>query len=115
MKGPEYLFCGSRLTSDTLVLRMMLEGLNTWARQWSETITILDDESLDGLEHEVDQFKHLAHSSWKPTDPVVPNIVVAFIDRLSQNRATEQLLAAAASEGVPAFIVMGYDAKKIHQ
>lgn len=113
MTGPQYAFVGSRLTDDTLVLRMMLEGLNTQARQWSETITILDNGSLEGLEYEVEQFKHLAHASWQASDPLVPNIVVAFMDRMSHNRDTERLLAAATSEGVPVFVVSNYDAKRI--
>jgi hypothetical protein len=92
------------------VLRMLLEGLNTQARQWSETITIQDNGSLENLEYEVEQFKYLAHrqvDGWAD-----PNIVIAFMDQLSQNRATERLLDVADSELRPAFIISG---KKIHQ
>jgi hypothetical protein len=106
MTGPQYLFCGSRLTDDTFIMRILLEGLNTQARHWGEVITIQDDGSLDGLEHEVGQFRHLAHrqvEEW--TDP---NIVVAFMDRLSMNRGTERLLAQAEAGRRPAFIVSNY-------
>jgi hypothetical protein len=104
--GPEYLFTGSRLTDDTYVLRLMLEGLNTWARQWSEKITIQDDGSLEGLGFEVEQFKYLRH---RPvTDWESPNIVVAFMDRLSMNRAAERSLRQAETFGRAAFIVSSY-------
>jgi hypothetical protein len=106
--GPKYLFCGSRLTDDTLLMRALLEGLNTQGRQWTETIIILDNGSLQGLEHEVDGFRHLEHRRVK--DWVRPNIVIAFMDRLSQNRDTEKLLRVADSEGIPAFIVSAYRA-----
>jgi hypothetical protein len=102
-RGPRYLFCGSRLTDDTFVLRILLEGLNTQARQWQETITIQDDGSLEGLEHEVDMFKYLAYQrveGWKD-----PNVVIAFMDRLSHNRATERLLSVAEKEGRPWFVI----------
>jgi|SRR5215467_522106 len=103
MPGPQYLLCGSRLTSDTLVLRLLLEGLNTWARQWSETITIQDDGSLEGLEHEVEMFRHLQHRRVKGWSH--PNVVLAFMDRLQQSRATHGTLEVAKSHGVPAFII----------
>jgi hypothetical protein len=104
--GAKYLFCGSHLTSDTLLIRLFLEGLNTQARQWGETIVILDDGSLLRMESEVEEFRHLEHrhmGSW-----VTPNIVIAFMDRLSHNRNTEKTLRRAESEGVPAFIVSRY-------
>jgi hypothetical protein len=85
---------------------MILEGLNTQARQWSETITIQDDSTLEGLEFEVEQFRHLAHrhvAKWED-----PNIVIAFMDRLSHNRGTEYILALAQKERRPAFIVSTY-------
>ena len=86
-RGPQYLFCGSRLTDDTFVLRILLEGLNTQARHWQEVITIQDDGSLTGLKFEVEQFKYLHYEiveGWED-----PNIVIAFMDRLSHNRGTE--------------------------
>lgn len=103
MRGPQYLFCGSRLTDDTFVLRLMLEGLNTWSRQWSETITIQDNGTLEGLEFEVEQFKYLQHrrvDGWED-----PNIVIAFMDRMSHNRATERLLAVAEENLRPWFVI----------
>lgn len=109
-RGPRYLFCGSRLTSDTLLLRLMLEGLNTQARHWQETITILDSGTVEGLEFEVGQFKHLEHAPWDHWDDQArPNIVIAFMDRLSQNRGTERLLELAATQGVGAFVVSSFD------
>lgn len=104
--SPKYLLCGSRLTDDTYLLRVILEGLNTWGRQWSETLIILDDGSLDGLENEVDGFRCLEHRRYK--DGAKPNIVIAFMDRLSQNRDTEKLLERVESDGIPAFIVSRY-------
>ena len=104
--GPQYLFCGSRLTDDKVILRLMLEGLNTQARQWGETITIQDDGSLEGLEFEVETFKYLAHrpvSRWAD-----PNVVIAFMDRLSMNRGTERLLAVAEKERRAVVIVSNY-------
>jgi len=86
---------------------MILEGLNTQARHWSETITIQDDGSLNGLEFEVEQFKYLKH---RPVDGWEdPNIVLCFMDHLSQNRASERLLSVAATEHRPAFIISTYD------
>lgn len=109
--GPRYLISGSSLTDDKQLLRALLEGLNTQARQWSETITVLDDGSLQGLENEVAEFRHLAHrrfhEGWITTPP---NIVVAFMDRLSQNRDTEQLLKRADSAGIPAYVISRYNA-----
>jgi hypothetical protein len=105
VSGPQYLFCGSRLTDDTFVLRLMLEGLNTWARQWGETITIQGNDSLTDLEYEVEQFKHLQYrqvDEWSD-----PNIVICFMDRMSDNRTSERLLAAADEHGRPWFIVSG--------
>jgi hypothetical protein len=102
--GPKYLFCGSRLTDDTLLLRLLLEGLDHWAFQWSEIITILDDGSLQGLEGEVAEFRHLTHRR-AYLGETVTNIVIAFMDRLSQNRDTEETLRLAESEGIPAFII----------
>lgn len=105
--GPKYLLCGSRLTDDTLVLRAILEGLNTQARHWGESITIQDDGSLQGLEHEVEGFKYLQHrrvEEWSD-----PNIVLCFMDRMSHNRASERLLSVAATEHRPAFIISTHD------
>jgi hypothetical protein len=104
--GPKYLLVGSRLTDDTLLMRALLEGLNTQGRQWSEIIIILDDGSLQGLEHEVEGFRHLEHRRVRHW--VRPNICIAFMDRLSHNRDTEKLLRRAESEGIPAFIVSTY-------
>jgi hypothetical protein len=101
--GPKYLFIGSRLTSDTFVLRILLEGLNTQARHWGEVITIQDNGSLDGLEHEVEGFKYLHHrrvDEWSD-----PNIVIAFMDRLSHNRDSERLLAVAEENRRPWFVI----------
>jgi len=106
-RGPQYLFCGSRLTDDTFVLRILLEGLNTQARHWQEIITIQDDGSLEGLENEVSSFKYLQHRvavDWED-----PNIVIAFMDRLSHNRGTEQTLREAAEAGRPAFVISSVD------
>jgi murein endopeptidase len=106
MKGPKYLLCGSRLTSDTCIRRVILEGLNTQARVWSETITIQDDGSLQGLEHEVEQFRHLKYVRTRTWSD--PNVVIAFIDRLSMKRATQRTLDYAIQEGRPVFIVSDY-------
>jgi len=106
-RGPQYLFCGSRLTDDTFVLRILLEGLNTQARHWQEVITIQDDGSLAGLKFEVEQFKYLHYEiveGWED-----PNIVIAFMDRLSHNRGTEQTLREAAEAGRPAFVISSVD------
>jgi len=103
--GPRYLLCGSRLTDDTLLLRIILEGLNTQARQWSEIVTIQDDGSLRDLEFEVEQFKYLRHErvdQWED-----PNVVLCFMDRMSHNRASERLLAVAETNHRPAFIICG--------
>jgi hypothetical protein len=102
-EGPQYLFCGSRLTDDTYVLRLLLEGLNTWARQWQETITVQDNGTLEGLEFEVEQFRYLAHrrvEKWSD-----PNVVFAFMDRMSHNRGTERLLQRAETEGRAWFVI----------
>ena len=102
-RGPRYLFCGSRLTGDTFMLRLCLEGLNTWSRQWQETITIQDNGTLEGLEYEVGMFKYLEHQKvgeWED-----PNIVIAFMDRMSHNRATERLLQRADAELRPWFVI----------
>lgn len=92
-------------------MRALLEGLNTQARQWTETITILDDGTLQGLEGEVSSFRYLEHRHVK--QGARPNIVVAFIDRLSQNRETEKTLIRAESEGIPAFIISRYDGQNL--
>lgn len=105
-KGPQYLFCGSRLTDDTFIIRILLEGLNTQARVWSETITIQDDGSLDGLEHEVEAFRHLQRRKVREWSD--PNIVIAFMDRLSMNRHTEETLKQAQENQRPAFVVSNY-------
>jgi hypothetical protein len=104
--GPKYLFCGSHLTDHTLLLRLMLEGLNTQARQYSEIITILDDGSLPGLEFEVSMFRHLEHRTVKTW--VRPSIVVAFMDRLSHNRDTADVLKRAETEGINVYVVSAY-------
>lgn len=106
MSGPSYLFCGSRLTDDTFLMRILLEGLNTQARHWGETIVIQDDGSLEGLAFEVEQFRYLAHRRVEEWED--PNIVVAFMDRLSMNRGTERLLRHSETEHRPAFIVSSY-------
>lgn len=110
--GPSYLVVGSRLTDDSNVLRIFLEGLNTQARQWTETIIILDNGSFAGLEGEVAEFRHLEHrrigdDGWADRHP---NIVIAFMDRLSHNRETEYLLRAAESAGIPAYVISRYGA-----
>lgn len=106
---PRYLFCGSRLTDETLLMRALLEGLNTQARQWTETITILDDGSLRGLEGEVEAFRNLEHRRVRDAFSARPNIVVAFMDRLSHNRDTEKTLILAESQGIPAYVISRYD------
>lgn len=110
MSGPSYLFCGSRLTDDTLLLRALLEGLNTQGRQWSEKITILDDGTLRNIEEEVSFFRNLEYQPLEPRDR--PNIVVAFMDRLSHNRNTEDTLERAETQGIPAFIISRYGGQK---
>ena len=107
--GPKYLLCGSRLTDETLLIRALLEGLNTQARQWTETITILDDGSLQGLEGEVDSFRYLEHRRVRDWERSRPNIVLAFMDRLSHNRETEKTLIRAESQGIPAYVISRYD------
>ena len=103
MKGPSYLLLGSRLTDDTYMLRVVLEGLNTYGRQWKETLTILDNGSLGNLKNEVDQYRMLEH---KKTDVIgKPNIVIAFQDRAHHNRTTENWVAEARRRGIPTFIV----------
>lgn len=106
--GPKYLICGSRLAIADVVplLRLLLEGLNTQARQWQETIVVLNDGSLRGLEDEVLSFRNLEHR--RIEDWVRPNIVVAFLDRLSHNRDTEKTLRRAESEGIPTFVISTY-------
>lgn len=104
-RGPQYLICGSRLSCDTLVLRAMLEGLNTQGRHWGEVIVIQDDGSLRDLEHEVDGFKYLEHrrvDGWED-----PNVVLCFMDRMSHNRASEQLLETAKAHHRPWFVIGG--------
>lgn len=106
-RGPQYLFIGSRLSGDALVLRALLEGLNTQGRHWNEVITIQDDGSLEGLEHEVEGFKYLEHRrvySWQD-----PNIVIAFQDRMSHNRRTQRTLAEAQENHRPWFIIGSAD------
>jgi hypothetical protein len=106
-QGPQYLFCGSRLTDDTYVLRLLLEGLNTWGRQWQETITVQDNGTLEGLEFEVEQFKYLQHrqvGEWED-----PNVVFCFMDRMSMNRASERLLSVAEKNGRPWFVIGSAD------
>jgi hypothetical protein len=88
-------------------MRLLLEGLNTWSRQWSETITIQDNGSLEGLENEVSMFKYLQHrvvNRWED-----PNIVIAFMDRPHHNRSTEQTLREATEAGRPAFVISSVD------
>lgn len=102
-KGPQYLLIGSRLTGDTLMLRLILEGLNTQARHWQEVITVQDNGSLEGLDYEVEQFKYLKHrlvDEWED-----PNVVICFQDRMSHNRASERWLAVADENKRPWFIV----------
>lgn len=106
MTGPRFLFTGSGLTDDTYVMRAVLEGLNTQARQWSETVVIEDDGMLKDLEFEVEQFRHLRYrrvDRW--TDP---NIVLCFMDRLSHNRDSERTLAYAEAHGRPSYIISRY-------
>ena len=104
----KYLFCGSVLTDDYNVLRIFLEGLNTWGRVWRENVVVLDDGSLPGLEGEVAEFRHLEHRHVDGWADRHPNIVIAFMDRLSHNRETEQLLRRAESAGIPAYVIGRY-------
>jgi hypothetical protein len=104
--GPKYLLIGTSLYTDTLVLRALLEGLSTQGRHWGETITILDNGSLPGLEHEVEPFKFLEHrhvKSWAQC-----NIVLAFMDDLRHNRQTQEWLDRAKGDGIPAFVISTY-------
>jgi hypothetical protein len=110
--GPRYLFAGSHLTDDTLVLRAILTGLNSQSREWQETIIILDDGTIQGLEDEVSSFRYLEHRHVKDWEKSRPNIVVAFMDRLSQNRETEKTLILAESQGIPAFVISRYGGQK---
>ena len=96
------------MTDDTLILRAILDGLNTQGRQWGETITIFDAGSLDGLEREVEDHKYLRYVGPKGWGGGRPNIAIGFIDRMSMNRDTERLLALLTDEGVPTFIVRSY-------
>jgi hypothetical protein len=101
--GPSYLLLGSRLTDDTYVLRVILEGLNTWGRQWGETLIILGNGSLRDLEQEVEWYRSL---EYRRVDQIgKPNIVIAFMDRMSHNRLTENWLREASRRGIPAFVV----------
>jgi hypothetical protein len=104
--GPKYLFLGSRLSDDTYLLRAILEGLNTWARQWGETLIILDNGSLPGLENEVEDFRYLEHRPIKTWQR--PNIVLAFMDTVRQSGTTRDWLLQAEQEGVAAFVISPY-------
>jgi hypothetical protein len=101
--GPKYLLTGSRLTDDTYLLRALLNGLNSWGREWGETLVVLDNGSLDGLENEVEAFRCLEH---RKVDGVGnPNMVIAFMDRMSESRKTEEQLRDAASRSIPVFVI----------
>jgi glycogen synthase len=106
--GPKYFLCGSSLTDDKQLLRAILEGLNTQARQWSETIVILDNGSLRGLEHEIEEFRHLEYRRVLILGE--PNIVIAFMDRLSHNRDIEKTLELAETAGIPTYVISRYGA-----
>jgi hypothetical protein len=106
-KGPQYLFCGSRLSEDRLILRAILDGLNTQGRQWNEIITIQDDGSLWNLENEVEDHKYL--QLWRVHKWSDPNIVICFIDQLRQNRAAEQTMQTARANKRPVFVVSSYE------
>jgi hypothetical protein len=104
--GPRYLFLGSCLDEDTYVLRLCLTGLNAMAREWSETIIILDNGTLPFLEHEVESFRHLEWrrvKSWTKC-----NIVLCFMDSLRHARENQIWLDRAQEEGVMAYLVQTY-------
>jgi len=106
MRGPSYLFIGSRLTDDTYMLRTILEGLNTYGRQWEETLTILDNGTLQNLDKEVEQFRMLEH---KKTEVIgKPNIVIAFQDRAHHNHLTDNWIKESRRRGIPTFVVSTY-------
>jgi hypothetical protein len=107
--GPTYLFLGSRLSDDTYMLRMVLEGLNRWAFEWQETLVIADNGSLDNLEREVGMFKNLEHRKVSELKNPRPNMVIGFLDRLSHNRETERWIRAARQLGIPAFVISTID------
>jgi len=88
-------------------MRILLEGLNTQARQWQEMITIQDDGTLNDLEYEVETFKYLRYERVEEWSD--PNVVFAFIDRMSHNRATEATLARATEAHRAAFIFSVYE------
>ena len=105
--GPKYLICGSRLSDDRHILRCLLEGLQSQGRQWQEIITIMDNGSLQGLGTEVEPYRFLEHRRVEGLGK--PNVVLAFMDRLSHNRDTENLLILAETQGIPAFVISRYD------
>jgi hypothetical protein len=109
-QGPRYLFLGTPLDTDLYMPRLVLESLNTWARQWNEELTILDNGTMPGLEHEVDHFKYLTRRqvrSWTRA-----NIVFAFMDRLEHDRHVQDWLNQASWAGIPVYWVSTYHRPK---
>lgn len=101
--GPKYLFLGSRLDDDTFILRAILSGLNAQAREWSETIVIMDNGTVPGLDYEVEQYRWLEHRPTKSWERA--NIVIAFMDNMRHCRENEDWLRKAKEAGIPTFIV----------
>lgn len=104
--GPRYLLIGSRLVDDTYMLRTFLNGLNSYGREWSETLIIEGNGSVEDLDLEVEPFRHLEYR--KVTEIHTPNMVIAFLDHLRQNRQTDEWLQKAVSAGIPTFVVGSY-------
>jgi hypothetical protein len=104
--GPRYLILGSCLDDDTYVLRLTLAGLNAMAREWGEIITILDNGTFPGLEHEVESFRHLERQrvkSWAKC-----NVVLCFMDSLRHARENQLWLDRAKEEGVMSYVIQTY-------
>ena len=86
--GPTYLLIAS---DDRTMMRLVLTGLNSWGREWDETIFIEGDEEVG---NEVGSFKHLQHRL--VAGVVNPNVVIAFED--------DPMVTQAQRRGIPTYV-----------
>jgi hypothetical protein len=100
--GPTYLLIGSSKWSDMVIVRLVLTGLNSWGREWGETIVVEGNDTLANLDKEVEEFRWLEH---RLVDELgTPNIVLAFVESRGYNPEVPQWLDKAKQRGIPTYM-----------
>jgi hypothetical protein len=96
-----YLFLGTERWTDMVLVRALLQGFNSWGRQWNEINTIQGNGSLAHLEDEVSVFHCLKYQ--EVTKLRDPNVVIGFMEPAGNDNGVAYWLDEAYERQIPCY------------